>query len=551
MGDEKKTPEWTGIWAAEEFAAMHCGEFRYLVDREVWLRWDGRRWCDADKGDLVRAAEDTAKTIFALALEMPKEDRKEALEFAKKTAGRGGINAMIELGSAATCFVMKRAQFDQHPHLLNVTNGTLDLRTGELRPHAQADYLTTLTPINYNPAATCPRWDQFLREIFVTKTIEDDGSYRFRTDEELINFVHRGAGYSMTGYTREHAFFILHGVGRNGKGRFVKQLRMLLGDASRTSDFKTFTAIQSTSINSPALASLAGARLVTAGEPDEGVQLSESTIKSVTGEDEIEAMAKYEAPFRYTPAFKIWLHCNHKPSVKGTDEGIWSRPRMIPFNVRFDNYDGKGLDKRDTQLDEKLDAEVEGILAWGVRGAMEWFRVGLGMAPAVKEATEGYRSEQDMIGAFVDERLKVEHGAKMAASEMHSVYTTWCAANSIRHPFSPETLKAKLDGRPGIQYKRDKSGRWYVGVRVKTSGEQAADKGDSKQPSPNYLPGDIADAIGKARVTSPPPWPPPPWCKHPEAPWGNTPETRFYWSDPRAGGDNSVTSEAKLLLQRH
>lgn len=462
------TPKYTDIWNGETFSEMHSDQFRYLTDRETWLTWDGKRWRDADAGDLIRAAEETAKMIFSLALAEEQGAKKDALAWAKHSAGRNGISSMIHFAAAALKLCATVKQFDQHPHLLNVANGTLDLRTGELRDHAREDYLTTLTPIEYKADAKCPRWDQFVREIFVRK-LDPIAAQKIGAlcvpDEDLVAFVHRAVGYSLTGFTREHACFFLYGVGRNGKGRFVRAVDKLLGNAARTTDFKTFTTLGSTSINSPAVASLSGARLVTAGEPDEGVDLSESLIKSLTGEDEIEAMAKYEAPFRYTPKFKIWLHCNHKPTIRGTDEGIWSRPRMIPFHVRFDNIDGKGTDARDLKLDETLDSEIEGILAWAVRGAALWFVQGLGTAAAVKEATDDYRSEQDTIGAFVDEALVLDARGQITASAMHRAYERWCMSTGIKYPLGPDTLKARLDGRDGIRYKRTSAARLYHGVR--------------------------------------------------------------------------------------
>jgi putative DNA primase/helicase len=470
LREKLATPEHTDIWNGEKFAAMYGDRFRYLTDREAWLMWDGARWRDAVEGDLVRAAEEVVKVIFALGMTLPAGDERTAMiNWARKSAERRGITSMIFFGSSSSALSARSDQFDRHANLVNVANGTLDLRTAVLRPHAREDYLTTMTPIRYDQSATAPRWGQFLREIFVKK----DDSGNNIVDEELIAFVQRAVGYTLTGHTREHAFFVLHGVGRNGKGRFIRMANTLLGDAAKTTHFKTFTALSSTSMNSPAVASLAGARLVTAGEPDEGVELSESLIKSLTGEDEIEAMAKYEAPFRYTPRFKIWFHCNHKPQIRGTDEGIWSRPRMIPFNVRFDDIDGKGTDARDMNLDDKLDAEVEGIFAWAVRGAMEWFDKGLGSAPSVKNATDDYRLEQDTIGAFIEECFVFNPEQSVAASVLQQTYISWCKENGTLHPLSPNSLKGKIDGRSGIRYKRTGDGRKFLGIRAKNYGDKA------------------------------------------------------------------------------
>jgi putative DNA primase/helicase len=423
----------------ERFALEHHRKFKFLDDRETWLRWDGKRWKEASESDVFRAAKRVVKKMLVEAI---KSEDKDDHSWAQSSLASSKLAAMIKCAQSEKSLIDKAKNFDRNPELITVENGTIDLRTGKLRPHAQEDKITTLTEIKYDPQAKCQGWEEFLFQVF-------DG------DLELIDLIHRAVGYSMTGLTSEQAFFILYGGGKNGKGRFVRQLMAILGDAARTTSFHTFTTgrFSEGERNSPALASLAGARLVSAGEPDEGVHLSESIIKALTGEDEIEVCAKYEKPFRYTPAYKIWLHCNYKPGIRGTDVGIWRRPRLIPFRVSFvtkAEAEAKGITgprkDPDKHLDDKLDAERPGILAWAVRGCIEWFKKELGEAATVEEEIKKYREESNHIGSFIDECLdtgKEAEGKFATFSAVCSAYSAWCSRNLVDE-MKGQTLSKRL-----------------------------------------------------------------------------------------------------------
>ncbi len=450
---------------SEQFSIDNADRLKFMIDRNVWVRWDGKRWKITTDSEIIHYGTVTSKRMLHTALAKPEDENPEERKHALASMSKASISNMIALAKGQNVLWSTVDQFDINLDLLNVANGEVNLRTGELREHNRTDLITTVTNIKYDPEAKCPRWEQFLLEIF-------------NNDTELVEFVQRAVGYSMTGHTREQAFFILHGGGRNGKGRFIAQLNALMGDAARTTGFQTFTQQRDSSSNTPALASLAGARLVVAGEPDHGVKLSESTIKSLTGEDEIEVCNKYEKPFRYTPRYKIWIHCNHKPVIRGTDNGIWERPRLIPFLMSFMTKveaEKKGVPEHmrrdpDRKLDAKLNAERSGILAWAVRGAMKWYIDGLGRSKTMEGATDEYRTESDLLAPFVEEVLKREPGKFASNERIFAAYDGWCRRNLVDHIMSGQALSKQLVSRGFERGKNERDERGFKNVSVTQGG---------------------------------------------------------------------------------
>ncbi len=446
---------------SERFAREYCDNLKFLRDRKVWLKWDKKRWRELTDEQVLFMAKKTAKRMFAEALiSGDKEDKA----WAQSTLSRRGLSNMVACASSEPVFESDMSQFDQNPDVLNVQNGTVNLETGRLRPHRREDMITTLTKIKYDKKAICKRWEEFLLEVF-------------DNNKELVDSIQRFVGYSLTGHTREQVLFILFGGGRNGKGRFIKQLMMMLGDAAKTTSFKTFVNKRNDDSNTPALASLVGARLVSAGEPDQGVYLSESTIKMLTGEDEIEVCRKFEQPFRYTPTYKIWIHCNHKPKIKGTDEGIWGRPRLIPFNVTFKTEsefvpDGTKRKDPDKNLDAKLDAERVGILAWAVRGSMLWYEQGLGKCEVVDKATKNYREESDIIGPFIEDCITEDDSPRAFVTNdaLFRAYGAWCRNNLVDNPVEGQTLSKLLVAKGFKRGKNSNDVRGFLNIKVRMPG---------------------------------------------------------------------------------
>ena len=427
---------------AEGFALLFGDDFRYDWSRKRWLFWDGVRW-SVDSYDLAtQSIKEVAKSRLAAAALIDDDDsRKKMVKWALGSESRYRLKGALELAQSEPPFPASTEQFDKDPYLLGCANGVIDLRTGEFRQGRREDYIMKSTNLTYNPTAECPRWIRFLDEIFLGNT-------------ELIDFIHRAIGYSLTGDTSEQCLFICYGTGWNGKSKFLIILRALLSDSARNTPFSTFTErYRDTATND--LAALAGVRLVTSSEIGEGKRLNEARIKAMTGGDPITARFLYGEFFDYTPAYKVWLAVNHKPVIKGTDEGIWRRIRLIPFEACFKA-------NPDPYIEEKLKAELEGILRWAVEGCLKWQRERLEMVEKVKVATNEYRQESDVIAQFLDECIVETENAKVKASDLYKAYDAWCKETG------EDSITANAFGRrvreKGYEKERQQDGYYYLGI---------------------------------------------------------------------------------------
>ncbi len=397
----------TDLGNAERLVAQHGEDLRYCYPWAKWLVWDGKRWAVDAAGELERRAVETVRAIYAEAEAAPDSDeRRRIAKHAMASESRARIEAMMALARSQPSVPVAPDDLDADPWILNVQNGTIDLRTGALRPHRHEDLITKVVPVEYDPDAHAPRFAQFLREIF-------DG------DEDLISFVRRFAGYSLTGSTAERAFAILHGSGKNGKTTLVELLRDVLGNYAINTDTETILRKKYTGVGND-VAALKGARFVSAAEVEQGRALAEAKVKNLTGTDTVTARFLFAEPFDFRPEFKLWLSTNNKPIIRGTDDAIWDRIRLIPFTRRF-----KGRDA-DTRLPEKLRAEMPGVLRWMVEGCLEWQRAGLGVPDKVVAATEGYRAEMDTLAAFIEERCIVRPDVWCKFADLYAAYVEWC-----------------------------------------------------------------------------------------------------------------------------
>ncbi len=436
---------------AEAFELLHGHRFRYNHTRRKWLVWNGRYWVVDETEETHRAALATARERrrAVVLISTDPDEAKERFRWALGSESVFRQKAMLESAQSIKSLATTAPDYDRDPFLLTVGNGTLDLRTGELRKARPEDMITRATDIHYNPEASAPRWGEFQAEIFAGHM-------------ELMAFVWRAVGYSLTGDTKEQCLFILYGTGANGKTTFLETIRLLLGTHAATTPFATLMTQRYPGAPRNDLASLHGARMVLAAEAGQEASFDEALVKQLTGGDRIACRFLYGEFFVYLPTFKIWLATNYKPTIRGTDDAIWRRIRLISFTQQF-----KG-EKQDRTLGEKLRAELPGILAWAVRGCLAWQKEGLGRPKQIVEAFKEYRQESDIVGRFLAECCATDPDKSVSGKALHLAYVNWCRQHGER-PESNNLFAGEIS-RHGFQKKHKRRGNVYEGLGLVRGG---------------------------------------------------------------------------------
>ncbi len=398
---------------AEWIAQLFGKKIRYDHMRARWLLWRKHYWQEDENGLVYRLATKAARERYRQSADIKNLDKRRGVaRWAISSEQRNRLESAVALAKNVKPIADSGKDWDTNPWLFAVKNGVIDLRTGKLQSGRPEDLLTLHSDIEYDPDAQCPRWLQFLDEVFCE-------------DLELINYVWRLAGYSLTGITKEQVYFICHGSGANGKGRFLSAMRYVLGDYSYDAPFSTFELTNRASIPND-LAALERRRFVTSSETNEGTRLNEARIKSVSGEDPCTARYLHREFFTFMPVCKVWLAVNHKPRVQDDSYGFWRRVRLIPFERQF-----KGADE-DKNLGKKLQAEASGILNWVVTGCLEWQKRGLDPAPAaVTSATEAYQAESDPLRQFLEDCCVVKPDAMAKAGDLYKAYVKWAQEQGL------------------------------------------------------------------------------------------------------------------------
>ena len=382
------------------------GDFRYVPPWKKWLYWNDQRWEVDQTGEIVRRAKETVKLIYAEAANASSTaDRKALADHAKNSEAASRIGAMIRLASTEPEAPAMPDQLDTNLSALNVLNGTIDLHTGKLRPHRREDLITKLAPVEFDGTAQCPMFMSFLDKITAG-------------DEELQKFLQRAIGYGLTGDTSEQVMFVAYGTGANGKSTLLNVIQDLLGDYALQTPTDTFVRKRDRSATND-LARLRGSRFVVATEVNADGKLDEVLVKQITGGDKISARFLYREFFEFQPECKIFLVTNYKPDISGSDEGIWRRIILIPFEVRIPEGE------RDKHLIEKLRKELPGILAWAVEGCLAWQWEGLCPPERVRAATSRYREEMDWMSTFLRERCLLRERAITSAADLFAAFGLW------------------------------------------------------------------------------------------------------------------------------
>ena len=449
MREQRRRYLRTDLGNAERFVDAHRDRVLWCPSRKAFLCWDGKRYAWDERGEAVKLAHLTARSIFHEAANTEDEDeQKKIAGFAAASQNTTRIKAMLT--EAKPYLAVGMDELDRDPWLVNCQNGTLDLRTGKLKAHDPGDRITKIVPVDYNPDAPAPRFQRFLKEALM--------------DDALIKFVKRYSGYTLTGITRERLLAILYGFGKNGKTTLAELLRDVMGDYATNTDTETLLMRRYQGVGND-VAALKGARFVSAAEVEQGRRLAESKVKQLTGRDTVTARYLFGEPFNFRPEFKLWLSTNNKPVIQGTDDAIWDRIRLIPFTQRFDG------DRQDPKLPEKLRTEMPGVLAWMVEGCLEWQEHGLGEPESVREATDQYRAEMDTLAAFIEDRCVVREGIVAPATPLYKQYQMWCDESGEK----PETqkmfgMRLRERGFTSDKIKRgphkDRKGWFGIGLRA-------------------------------------------------------------------------------------
>lgn len=414
----------TDLGNAERMVNRYTGDFRYCNVWKEFIVWEGKRYVVDDTGFINRIAKATLRSIFGEASLIDDDsERKKLVKHAMSSESQQRIKSMILLAQSEEGVPIVPSELDKDDWLLNCLNGTIDLKTGEIHEHRQENLITKLVPVKYQPSAECPVWLSFLDRIM-------------GGNKDMILFLQKAVGYSLSGSTQEQCMFILHGTGANGKSTFLNTIEGLLADYAQQTPTETLMAKKNEGIRND-LARLQGTRFVTASEADQGKSFAESLIKQMTGGDRITARFLHGEFFEFVPKFKLFLATNHKPNIRGTDNGIWRRIRLIPFEVTIPK------DEQDPCLMDKLRAETAGILAWAVKGCLLWQEQGLQPPEEVNAATLEYREDLDWLQAFISERCVEGKDKKVGATELYQAYKEW-ASERGEHEYNQRALGVRL-----------------------------------------------------------------------------------------------------------
>lgn len=430
LGDEA----FTDVGNGQRLVRLFGRDLRYVAVGKRWFLWDDIRWREAAAPEMELAAKAVARSIAAEACarsdssRLMARARQDQLRWADSSENVKKLQAMLTAARSEPGVALAPDQLDRGPWLLNCPNGTVDLRTGALLPHWRGDYCTRLCGVPYDPTARAPRWEAFLSEVMGQRP-------------QMVAFLLRVLGYAITGSTREHVLFVLWGPhGRNGKSTLTETLAAVLGDYAVNVEPRTLTVRTNDRALSNDVARLAGPRYAFSSEPEGGKALDEAFIKQITGEDTVTARPMYRELFSFRPQVKIFLACNALPHVNGTDNAIWSRLVVIPFEVTFQGREDRSL--RDT-----LAREGAGILASIVRGAQEWRERGLAVPEEVLEAQRSRRRAVDPLQAFLDARCVVAPSARVVHKRLYEGYAAWAQARDARNALSLRDLGTVLRAR--------------------------------------------------------------------------------------------------------
>ncbi len=448
-----KTLHLTDVGNAEKINDLFGDKIRFDHKRGRWLIWVGHRWQPDVDSAVNRLAMEAAQKRYLEAAEITDlEKRALVSKFAIASEAKGRLDAATGIAKSLLPIADKGDGWDTDPLLLSCKNGIVDLTTGLLRDGMPEDRITMSTRIVYDPQADCPRWKQFISEIF-------------KDNAELIHYVQKSLGYTLIGSIREQVIYFGQGPGANGKSVFFSTIRSVLGEYSYSAPATLFQRDTRNAMSND-VAALEFKRLLMSSEILSATKINEQRLKKLSGGDTETARFLHHEYFEFDPVCKIWLFVNHLPQVDDDSYAFWRRVRLIPFYRKFEGKD------RDEALTEKLKAELPGILNWMIEGCLLWQQEGLNPTPdVVIAATQEYQEENDVLSEFIFEVCVEADNTEIQASSLYYAYTVW-AEN--KHLKGKDVISKKEFGRSmGDKYQKihKNNGWFYKGITFKDSPE--------------------------------------------------------------------------------
>lgn len=449
-GDPMPSEPLTELGYAHRLIEVFGDRLRYVPAWRRWLVWDGKRWAHDTTGQAARWMKSIARRVTADALAIQNENaRKTALGLARRGESSAGVSGALTLAGTEEGIVVTPDDLDADPYLLNCVNGTLDLRTGELRAHDSADLLTRMTGAAVGPAASGTAFSSFLERV--------------QPDPEMRAYLARLTGHALEGRVTEHILPIFHGDGANGKGTFITAILAALGDYADAADPELLNA-RSFDAHPTGVADLFGLRLAVLHESDAGRRLAEGTVKRLTGGDRLKARRMREDFWHFDPSHTFIMLTNHRPVVSGQDEGIWRRLRLVPWDVVIP------ADERDERLGDRLRLEADYVLTWLVRGYQDWREHGFTEPERVTAATAAYRADSDALGRFIGDKCITGPHFRVRSSELYAAWAKWCAAEGTESGTN-KAFSESLQNR-GFDKKPTKVGIVWTGIGLNGGDDQ-------------------------------------------------------------------------------
>lgn len=448
----------TDLGNAERLVHLYGQDIRYCAPWGKWLVWDGRRWRKDDEKRVDHLAQLTVRSIYSEANAETDSDRRQAIAgHAIKSESIGRKGALLDHATSLPGVVIEPSALDADPWAFNLANGTLDLRTGALRPHRREDYHSKLSPVVFDPRAKCPTFNRFLETSL--------------PDREVREFVLRLDGYALTGSVQDHVFPIHYGNGRNGKGAHERLMLHVSGDYGRKVPIELFM-MRKGETHPTEKATLFGVRYASSSENEEGSSFAVSQIKTLTGGDVVSCRRMREDFWEFWPTHKFQLHVNHKSRIKESKDAIWDRVYLIPWTVKFDEK------QQDKNLDAKLRAEASGILNVLLKACLEWQATGLRPPDSIKAVNDEYRRENDVVGRFLDECCEVDAAYEVKSKDLYGTYTTWCTENGMK-PWSQTALASALKEKGFENFDGPrKAYRLWKGIIIRSAAAETALQAD-------------------------------------------------------------------------